>query len=400
MMQVNAAVAQGQAQAPHPRIFEHTPISGAEIHEPTVPNLCMGVDTDDPLLGSFTPSMSLSGAPLESSFFSRFSRPDDNPVSPITDPHLSFLGPFSGLHMPDVVSTANEIRPDVTQPPSQQFDVPQVLDGHRKINPQTRFLQKFTEDILELDMDLIRHTLEDPVAFDPAQTTTGSDSISTSIPLSNCAVDTTLVLTQRMIKLFSRGGNWTIQSSVPQKSPLSTPSSFSLRFEQLFTENARQSTPGYSDLDPQQQEMNLDQTSILHALSTYMRLIEAYYLTFSQTTQKFGVALSEGSPIPLPSLQIGAFAMDDPAGHTALVIQSVLQLLDRLGDLVNKLTMPFLAREDGDNGISRSPTSPTGHNVISMVMITVRERESQLMQAAAGLESCCREARRPRERCP
>lgn len=360
----------------------------------------MGVDTDDPLLGSFTPSMSLSGAPLESSFFSRFSRPDDNPVSPITDPHLSFLGPFSGLHMPDVVSTANEIRPDVTQPPSQQFDVPQVLDGHRKINPQTRFLQKFTEDILELDMDLIRHTLEDPVAFDPAQTTTGSDSISTSIPLSNCAVDTTLVLTQRMIKLFSRGGNWTIQSSVPQKSPLSTPSSFSLRFEQLFTENARQSTPGYSDLDPQQQEMNLDQTSILHALSTYMRLIEAYYLTFSQTTQKFGVALSEGSPIPLPSLQIGAFAMDDPAGHTALVIQSVLQLLDRLGDLVNKLTMPFLAREDGDNGISRSPTSPTGHNVISMVMITVRERESQLMQAAAGLESCCREARRPRERCP
>lgn len=363
-----------------------------------MPNLCVGVDPDVPLLESFTPSMSLSGAPLESNLFSCFSHQDDNTLSQITDPHLSLLEPFSGLHMPDVVPTANEIRPDITQAPSQESDVPQALNCHRKINPQTRVLQQFTEDILELDIDLIRHTLEDPVAFDSVQTTPGSDSTSTSNPLSNCPVDTTLVLTQRMIKLFSRGGNWTTQSSVPQKSPIST-SSFSSRFEQLITENAPTSTSRYPDLDPQQQEMNLDQTSILHALSTYMRLIEAYHLTFSQTTQKFGVALSEGSSIPLPSLQIGAFAMDDPAGHVALVIQSALQLLDRLGDLVNKLTMPFIAREDGDNGISSSPTPPTGRNVINMVMTTVRERESQLMKAAVGLESCCREARRPRERC-
>lgn len=364
-----------------------------------MPNLCVGVDPDVTLLGSFTPSMSLSGAPLESNLFSRFSHQDDNTLSQITDPHLSLLEPFSGLHMPDVVPTVNEIRPDITQASSQQSDVPHALNCHRKINPQTHALQQFTEDILELDIDLIRHTLEDPVAFDSAQTTPGSDSTSTSNPLSNCPVDTTLVLTQRMIKLFSRGGNWTTQSSVPQKSPISTSSSFSSRFEQLITENAPTSTSRYPDLDPQQEEMNLDQTSILHALSTYMRLIEAYHLTFSQTTQKFGVALSEGSSIPLPSLQIGAFAMDDPAGHVALVIQSALQQLDRLGDLVNKLTMPFLAREDGDNVISSSPTPPTGRNVINMVMTTVRERESQLMKAAVGLESCCREALRPRERC-
>ncbi|KAJ6142738.1 hypothetical protein N7471_002191 [Penicillium samsonianum] len=173
-------------------------------------------------------------------------------------------------------------------------------------------------------------------------------------------------------------------------------SSISSQFQQLVTEAAPQSTSGYSDLDSQQEEITLDQTSILHALSTYMRLIEAYQLTFSQNTQKFGFALAEGSAIPLPSLQIGAFAIDDPAGHVALVIQSALQLLARLGDLANKLTVPFLNGKNGDNGISQSPSSPAGHNITSMVMKTVRERESQLKQAAARLESCCRKARRPR----
>lgn len=202
--------------------------------------------------GELYTSMGLSRAPLESNFFSRFSYQDDNTLSQITDPHLSFLEPFSGIHIPSTVPPENEIYPDVTQPQSQQSDVPQVSNCHRKINPQTRFLQQLTEDILELDVDLIRHTFEDPVTFDPAQTTPRSDSASTSIPLSNCAVDTTLLLTQRMIKLFSRGGNWTTQSSAPQKSPLPTSSSFPSRFEQLITENAPQSTPRYSDLDSQQ----------------------------------------------------------------------------------------------------------------------------------------------------
>jgi hypothetical protein len=40
------------------------------------------------------------------------------------------------------------------------------------------------------------------------------------------------------------------------------------------------------------------------------------YLKFqAQTAEKFGAALAKGMPIPLPSLQIGVFSVDDPASH-------------------------------------------------------------------------------------
>ncbi|KAJ5426431.1 hypothetical protein N7465_001501 [Penicillium sp. CMV-2018d] len=128
-----------------------------------------------------------------------------------------------------------------------------------------------------------------------------------------------------------------------------------------------------------------------------MRLIEAYYNTFSQTAKKFGAALAKGMPIPLPSLQLGAFSVDDPASHIELVIQSALRLLDSLGDSVNKLTAPFVSSENAEIDTSR-PSSPSSmNNAIKMVMKTVREHESRLMQAVAQLQSCCHEGRQSRE---
>jgi hypothetical protein len=76
--------------------------------------------------------------------------------------------------------------------------------------------------------------------------------------------------------------------------------------------------------------------SLLRALSTYMRLAEVHDITFTNTADKFSMALTEGLPIPLPSLQIGVFDVESPADHVALIAQLALQLLDRLKEAVKK----------------------------------------------------------------
>lgn len=384
---------------------ESNPATSAETPGQPLPNLYMGVGPDVTIPESFTPSLSLSGAPFGSGYFSRFSAQEAAPLTPLNDPQLSLLDHFPGLSLPrsdpKTVPTGNGIGSDVPQLPSQQLNPSPGPTSHREISPQTQFLQQFMEDLLELDIDLIRHTLEDPILYDPAPMTPGTSGANSSPPQSECAIDTTFLLTQRLIRLLRRGAHCSPQSTVAQnahwQSPLSASSPFSSRFQQLLTRATPQNTPGHSDTDSPQPETKLDQASVLHALSTYLRLIEAYHNTFSQTAEKFGSALADGSPIPLPSLQIGAFAVDDPASHIALVIQSALRLLDRLGDLVNKLTTPFGSGEKGDLGMG-GPSSPSnGHNVIKTVMATVRNHESQLMQAAARLQSFCHKAQQLRD---
>lgn len=383
----------GQEQS-HTIHTERIPGASGHIAGLSLPDLCMGVDPSVTIPESFPRSLSHSDGPMESDVFARFNRPNEATLTPITDTHLPFFEPFSVLGVPETVPSEHGTGP------TQHLDPSQAADGGRKVGPQTRFLQQFMEDLLEIDMDLIRHTLEDPVLFDSTSVSTNLGGNGNNPPPADCAIDTTFVLTQRFINLLRRGDNWTSQTSAAQnaqwKLPLIESSSFSSRFQQLITKTTPQSTPGVSEINSQQPEMALDQPSLLHALSTYLRLIDTYHITFSQTADKFGTALAKGLPIPLPSLQIGAFAMDDPAGHIVLVIQSALQLLDRLGDLVNKLSAPFLAEKMGDINVSRPPSPPSGPNAVKIIMVAVRERESQCMQIAARLQSCCREVQRSR----
>ncbi|KAJ5761105.1 hypothetical protein N7520_008261 [Penicillium odoratum] len=256
------------------------------------------------------------------------------------------------------------------------------------------------EDLLEPDIDLIRLTSKEALLCNPVPMTPETDS-SNSPSSSECAIDMIFLLTQRLIKLLRVNGNRSVQLPAVQNPhwqlPLSASSTCSSRFQQLIA--MPQSTPGtwnfrYESLQP---GARLDQLSLLHALSTYMRLIEAYYHTFSQTAENFGAELAKGMPIPLPSLQIGAFSVDDPASHIGLVIQSALRLLDGLGDLVNKHTAPFVSSENAEIDTSR-PSSPSSeNNAIKMVMKTVREHESRLMQAAAQLQNCCQRGRKSGE---
>ena len=355
----------------------------------------MGVDQDVPFPESFTQSLNLPGAPLGSGMISRFPTQDTALCTPITDHQLSLLESFPG---PSVPKSGNRIGPDITPLSSQQSELSLGPTSHRKIGSQTQFLQKFMEDLLELDIDLIRLTLEEPLLYNPAPITPETDG-SHSPSSSECAIDIIFLLTQRLIKLLQVKGNCPDQSPTVQNThwqpPLSASSTFSSRFQQLIAKP--ENTLGNSDTESQQLGTRLDQSSLLHALSTYMRLIEAYYNTFSQTAEKFGVALAKGMPIPLPSLQIGAFSVDDPASHIGLVIQSALRLLDSLGDSVDKLTAPFVSSGNAEIDSSQPSSPSSDNNAIKMVMKTVRERESRLMQAAAQLQSCCHKGRQSRE---
>ncbi|KAJ5423605.1 hypothetical protein N7491_008821 [Penicillium cf. griseofulvum] len=374
---------------------DRTPISGTETPEPTLSNLCMGVDQDISFPESLTPPLNLPGAPSGSSMFSRFPAHNTAPYAQITDHQLSLLESFPG---PTVPKCGNKIGPDIPPLSSQKSERSLGPTSHRKIGSQTQFLQKFMEDLLELDIDLIQLTSMKPLLYNPAPMTTEPDS-SNSPSSSECTIDIIFLLTQRLIKLLRVNRNSSVQSPAVQNThwqmPLSASSTFSSRFQQLIA--TPQSTPGTSDTESLQPGTRLDQLSLLHALSTYMRLIEAYYNTFSQTAEKFGAALAKGVPIPLPSLQIGVCSVDDPASHIGLVIQSALQLLDSLGDSVDKLTAPFVSSENAeiDTSLPSSPSSE--NNAIKMVMKTVREHESRLMQAAAQLQSCCHKGRQSRE---
>ncbi|KAJ5648597.1 hypothetical protein N7490_004969 [Penicillium lividum] len=355
----------------------------------------MGVDQDIPFPESFAPSLNFSGAPLGPGMFSSFPAQNTAPCAQITDHQLSLLESFPG---PSVSNSGDKIGPDIPPLSSQKLELSLGPTSNRKIGSQTQFLQKFMEDLLELDIDLIRLTSKEALLCNPPPTTPETDR-SNSPSSSECAIDIIFLLTQRLIKLLRVNGNRSVQSPAVQNThwqlPLSASSTFSSRFQQLIA--MPQSTPGTSDTESLQPGARLDQLSLLHALSTYMRLIEAYYNTFSQTAEKFGAELAKGMPIPLPSLQIGAFSVDDPASHIGLVIQSALRLLDGLGDSVNKHTAPFVSSENAEMDTSR-PSSPSSeNNAIKMVMKTVREHESRLMQAAAQLQSCCHKGQQSRE---
>lgn len=319
--------------------------------------------------------------------FSHFPAHNTGPCTQITDHQLSLLESFPG---PSKTKSGNQIGSDNPPRSSQQSELSLGPTSNRKIDSQTQFLQKFMEDLLELDIDLIRLTSKEPLLDNPVPVTPETDSFN-SPSSSECAMDIIFLLTQRLIKLLRETENCSVQSPAVQNThcqlPLSASSMISSRFQQLIA--TPQSTPGNSVTKSLQPVTSLDQLSLLHALSTYMRLIEAYYNTFSQTAERFGAALARGMPIPLPSLQIGAFSVDDPASHIRLVIQSALRLLEDLGDSVNKHTAPFVSSENAEIDTSRPSDSSSENNAIRMVMKTVREHESRLMQAAAQLQSCC-----------
>ncbi|KAE8133796.1 hypothetical protein BDV38DRAFT_257136 [Aspergillus pseudotamarii] len=383
----------GQEQS-HAIYTEQIPGGSGHIAGLSLPDVGIGIDPSVTIPESFPQSLSLPDGPMESDVFVRFSRPSEATLTPITDTHLPLFEPFSVLGVPETGPSENGTGP------TQHLDPAQVADGGRKVGPQTRFLQQFMADLLEIDMDLIRHTLEDPVLFDSTSVNTNPGGNGNNTHPPDCAIDTTFVLTQRFIHLLRRGVTWTAQTSAAQiaqgKPPLMESSTLPSRLQPPITKTTPQSPPGVSEINSQQRETGLDQPSLLHALSTYLRLMDTYHITFSQTADKFGTALAKGAPIPLPSLQIGAFAMDDPAGHIVLVIQSALQLLDRLGDLVNQLSAPFVAEEMGDINVSRPLGPPSGPNAVKILMGAVRERESQCMQIAARLQNCCREVQRSR----
>ncbi|KGO66088.1 hypothetical protein PEX1_020540 [Penicillium expansum] len=354
----------------------------------------MGIDQDISFPESLIPPLDLPGASSGSSIFSRFPAHNTAPYAQITDHQLSLLESFSG---PTVPKSGNEIGPVIPPLSSQKSERSLGPTSHRKIGSQTQFLQKFMEDLLELDIDLIRLTSMEPLLYNLGPTTTEPDS-SNSPSSSECTIDIIFLLTQRLIKLLRVNTNSSVQSPALQNThwqmPPSVSSTFSSQFQQLIAPT--QSTPGTSDTESVQPGTSLDQLSLLHALSTYMRLIEAYYNTFSQTAEKFGAALAKGMPIPLPLLQIGAFSVDDPSSHIGLVIQSALRLLDSLGDSVNKLTAPFVSSENPEIDTSRASSPSSENNAIKMVIKTVREHESRLMQAAAQLQSCCDKGRQSR----
>lgn len=356
----------------------------------------MSVDPDVTIPESFTPPLSLSGEALESGLFYQFSSQDTTPLDPAADPALVFLEPFPEFGVPKTNPRApgdNGINHEIPQLPSQQSTPSSGSTSHSKYSAQNQFLQQFMRDLLELDVDLIQHTLQDdqpPIPHDTNDTTLAQS-------VSECAVDRTFLLTQRFIKLLRRGGPFSHEPVPAQRSwqpaALSASSPFSSRFQQLITSTTPQSPHRAVHTDPQDAELRLDEGSILHALSTYMRFLEAYHNKFSQTADRFGRALADGDPIPLPRLQIGEFSLDDSTSHIAVVIQSALRLLDRLGGLVNKLTIPHVSgeRDHIENSVSSSP--PSAYSALTAVMSVVRERESQVTQAAARLQSCCPEGR-------
>ncbi|KAE8387927.1 hypothetical protein BDV23DRAFT_185928 [Aspergillus alliaceus] len=193
----------------------------------------------------------------------------------------------------------------------------------------TQSLVQFTRDLLNLDSDLIHHIHEDPVTHTPPTPTLGSTTA--------CAIDHTLSLTQRLIRLLH-------------------------------------------DHPPA-----LDQVSLMHTLSTYIRLLEAYNITFTHTIRKYGrPAVNSQARIPLPPLQIGGFAVDDPAAQLALVFRSAMQLLDRLRELVRQVADPFVIEATTSNGNA----GPGG--VIGAMMVAVRGHEGRMLLRAEELrESCC-----------
>ncbi|KAJ5426430.1 hypothetical protein N7465_001500 [Penicillium sp. CMV-2018d] len=171
----------------------------------------MGVDQDISFPESLTPPLNLPGAPSVSSMFSRFPAHNTAPYAQITDHQLSLLESFPG---PTVPKSGNKIGPDVPDIPplpSQKSERSLGPTSHRKIGSQTQFLQKFMEDLLELDIDLIRLTSMEPLLDNPAPMTTEPDS-SNSPSSSECTIDIIFLLTQRLIKLLRLNRNSSVQS--------------------------------------------------------------------------------------------------------------------------------------------------------------------------------------------
>lgn len=234
--------------------------------------------------------------------FSRFPAHHTAPYPQITDHQLSLLESFPG---PTVPKSENKPGPDIPPLSSQKSERSLGPTSHRKIGSQTQFLQKFMEDLLELDIDLIRLTLMEPLVYNPAPMNTEPDS-SNSPSSSECTIDIIFLLTQRLIKLLRVNRNSSVQSPAVRNThwqmPLSASPTFSSGFQQPIA--TAQSTPGTSDTEPLQPGTRLDQLSLLHALSTYMRLIEAYYNTFSQTAEKFGATLAKAHSTALATNRI------------------------------------------------------------------------------------------------
>ncbi|KAI9042633.1 Zn(II)2Cys6 transcription factor domain-containing protein [Aspergillus affinis] len=216
---------------------------------------------------------------------------------------------------------------------------PQFADSNvvaPKPSAQSQFRVQFMKDVLELDVELIQHT---SVLLNP-----------TEHGLLQVAANQTLTLAQQLLEIFHSAECWTSHTA-----------SLQLWGPYLY----QPSIPSGSE----QPETFLDQASTIHALSTYLRLVEAYQILFTRAIGNYNAVLANGWWNSLSSSHDQEFTLVGPSIQSALSIQSTVPMLDRLSFMVQLLTMPFIEVD-----------------VVRAVMATVREHERQLMQSVTQLQ--------------
>ncbi|KAF8846457.1 hypothetical protein BDZ45DRAFT_682515 [Acephala macrosclerotiorum] len=274
-------------------------------------------------------------------------------------------------------------------------------------NAQTRFLVRFIRDISEIDIKLVQHTsaVSSPnsVMMVGVGSVAGGSGKEDSLKDQECAIDTTLDLTQRLIGILSELYRWMTQDTNPRdtNNPSSQsdfrPQSLSSLFHHMSSASTSESRGRMSPeqrctTPPEPGTAVLDEVSFLHILSSYSRLINAYDVIFKQTLKCYGPSLANGSRIPLPRLRIGSFYLENSTAHIPLVIQSALQLLDRTREIVDGISSHVMAEEltaQGENDTTPAQRA-LSNNLIKTTVDTIRQREGEMMKKAVQLQQASR----------
>ncbi|KAH8428551.1 Zn(II)2Cys6 transcription factor domain-containing protein [Aspergillus melleus] len=216
---------------------------------------------------------------------------------------------------------------------------PQLADSNVVApNPsaQSQLRVQLIKDVLVLDVELIQHTsaLLNPTEHALLQVSAGK----------------TLTIAQQLLEIFHSAECWTshtacLQPWGPYLYQPSMPSGL------------------------EHPETYLDQASIIHALSTYLRLVDAYQILFTRAISNYNAVVANGWWDSLSLSHNQEFTLIGSSIQSALSIQSTAPVLDRLSYMVQVLTMPFVEMD-----------------VVRAVMATVREHESQMMQSVTQLQ--------------
>lgn len=199
-------------------------------------------------------------------------------------------------------------------------------------NTQTHFQVQLMKDLLALDIELIQHTstLVNPM-----------DDI-----LLQAVADRTLFITQQMLIILP----WASCASCSQSWCLHT-------------------YPPWMRLESEQPDVSLDQTSTLHTLSTYLRLVEVCEVLFTRAASNINAGVANDPWNSFSLLHVHGCPVDRLAMKSAISIQSSMPLLDRLSDTMQLLAMPFIET-----------------NVVKAMLATICEHEHQMRQNFAQLQ--------------